>query len=165
MARKSPCPSPRPSRRPIPENTVHGTALYAPGGTPKEGEIDGQSPGRIVHEGSFGPCFARKTPRGSIESVLSPNGVLDDPGDTAERQPGYELVEEIGRQLLLAGTAPAVIADRVFDAIREERFYVLPHPEWKDFIQTRMEDVLGERNPVPPDMAALLARLQAKRDA
>lgn len=47
----------------------------------------------------------------------------------------------------LAGTPPAPIADAVFQAMREERFYILTHPEGKGWIRTRMEDILQERNP------------------
>jgi NAD(P)-dependent dehydrogenase (short-subunit alcohol dehydrogenase family) len=80
--------------------------------------------------------------------------------DTAERPPGYEVMEEFGRHLIASGSSPAMIADRVFDAIRDERFYILPHPEWKDQIQTRMESILAERNPPPIDIQALLARVR-----
>jgi NAD(P)-dependent dehydrogenase (short-subunit alcohol dehydrogenase family) len=51
------------------------------------------------------------------------------------------------RQVLQAGMPPAQVADHVVTAIREERFYILPHPEFKPEIQRRMEDILQERNP------------------
>jgi NAD(P)-dependent dehydrogenase (short-subunit alcohol dehydrogenase family) len=54
------------------------------------------------------------------------------------------------RQQMQTATPPAQIADAVFQAIRAERFYILPHPEGKDWIRTRMEDILRERNPTPP---------------
>jgi len=79
---------------------------------------------------------------------------------TAAPPPGYAEMEQLGRVLLAAGSAPALIADRVFDAIEHERFYVLPHPEWKDVIQTRMEDILAERNPTPWDLQQLISRLR-----
>jgi hypothetical protein len=44
---------------------------------------------------------------------------------------------------------PEQVADAVFQAIREERFYILTHAEGKDWIRTRMEDILQERNPTP----------------
>ena len=53
------------------------------------------------------------------------------------------------RQQMQTATPPVQIADGVFRAIREERFYILPHPEGKDWIRTRMEDILQERNPTP----------------
>jgi NAD(P)-dependent dehydrogenase (short-subunit alcohol dehydrogenase family) len=64
------------------------------------------------------------------------------------------LVEAAGwetlRQQLQTAMPPAQVADAVFRAIREERFYILTHPEGKDWIRTRMEDILQERNPTPP---------------
>jgi NAD(P)-dependent dehydrogenase (short-subunit alcohol dehydrogenase family) len=79
--------------------------------------------------------------------------------DTAEHPPGYEQMEQIGRMLIASGSPPAMVAQKVFEAIRDGRFYVLPHPEWKDQIETRMQDILAERNPTPVDVQALLARL------
>jgi NAD(P)-dependent dehydrogenase (short-subunit alcohol dehydrogenase family) len=51
------------------------------------------------------------------------------------------------RQQMQTGMPPAQVADAVFRAVREERFYILTHPEGKDWIRTRMEDILQERNP------------------
>jgi short-subunit dehydrogenase len=53
------------------------------------------------------------------------------------------------RQQMQTAMPPAQVADAVFQAIREERFYILTHPEGKDWIRTRMEDILQERNPTP----------------
>jgi len=39
------------------------------------------------------------------------------------------------------------VADAVFDAIREERFYILTHQRIKPAIETRMQDILLERLP------------------
>jgi NAD(P)-dependent dehydrogenase (short-subunit alcohol dehydrogenase family) len=58
--------------------------------------------------------------------------------------------EKEGEQLLkLAiqkGMSPQQQADMVFEAIREERFYIYP-PEFKGGIATRMEDILTPRHP------------------
>jgi len=35
----------------------------------------------------------------------------------------------------------------VFDAIRQEKFYILTHPTTKQGVQLRMEDILQERMP------------------
>ena len=53
------------------------------------------------------------------------------------------------QQAIQEGISPQHAADVVFGAIREERFYIYP-PEVKDAIQTRMEDILQERNPTLP---------------
>ena len=44
------------------------------------------------------------------------------------------------------GITPEEMADQVFTAIREERFYILP-PEAKPLVRLRMEAILEERNP------------------
>jgi hypothetical protein len=45
---------------------------------------------------------------------------------------------------------PREVAEKVFDAIREERFYILTHPEEKARVKRRMEGILEERNPTLP---------------
>lgn len=57
------------------------------------------------------------------------------------------LMEQAVRQFVEGGTDPQEIATLVVDAIRSERFWILPHPEAKELVRTRMEDILGERNP------------------
>lgn len=47
------------------------------------------------------------------------------------------------------GLSPHNIADMVFAAIREDKFYIITHPELKDMVRQRMEDILEERNPTP----------------
>ncbi len=71
------------------------------------------------------------------------------PGAAAARPPTPEeaAMEQTVRQLLATGLPPAEVAARVFAAIRDERFYILTHPEWKGLIRTRMEDILEERPP------------------
>jgi hypothetical protein len=51
------------------------------------------------------------------------------------------------RQAIQAGMPPSQVADIVFKAIRDEKFYILTHPQWKEAIRSRMEDILQERNP------------------
>jgi NAD(P)-dependent dehydrogenase (short-subunit alcohol dehydrogenase family) len=64
--------------------------------------------------------------------------------------PGHRAVELMMRREIEKGMAPEEVAEKVFQAIREKRLYVLTHPELKDAIRRRMTDILEERNPVPP---------------
>lgn len=50
------------------------------------------------------------------------------------------------------GIEPTKVAEIVFQAIRDERFYILTHPSFKPLVKLRMEDILEERAPtfVPP---------------
>jgi len=51
--------------------------------------------------------------------------------------------------LLATGLAPRKVGDLVLAAIRENRFWILTHPEWKGAIRHRLENVLEERPPTP----------------
>jgi len=79
--------------------------------------------------------------------------------ETAPKMPGNEEMEQLGRHLLAAGSPPSMVADIVFEAIRNDRFYVFPHPEWKPHIRTRMEGILEERNPTRENLDEVLSRL------
>jgi NAD(P)-dependent dehydrogenase (short-subunit alcohol dehydrogenase family) len=64
-----------------------------------------------------------------------------------EPGPTVEAFKETVRGLLVAGLTPEAVADRVLNAIRDEKFYILTHPDMKEAIRTRMETILEERNP------------------
>jgi NAD(P)-dependent dehydrogenase (short-subunit alcohol dehydrogenase family) len=44
----------------------------------------------------------------------------------------------------------AMVAQQVFDALREQRFYIYSHPQALGSVQTRLEDVVQQRNPTDP---------------
>ena len=46
--------------------------------------------------------------------------------------------------------SPNEVADRIFEAIINDKFYILTHPETKKWIQLRMEDILEDRHPSNP---------------
>jgi NAD(P)-dependent dehydrogenase (short-subunit alcohol dehydrogenase family) len=56
---------------------------------------------------------------------------------------------ELLRQMVQAGLSPELVADAVFKAVREEQFYILTSPADKEWVRSRMEDILQERNPSP----------------
>jgi hypothetical protein len=60
--------------------------------------------------------------------------------------------------------SPHRVGEIVLDAIREDRFYIRPHPEAKPAIEHRMRQIVGGENPAPlppPGFEALLQRLAA----
>jgi NAD(P)-dependent dehydrogenase (short-subunit alcohol dehydrogenase family) len=61
--------------------------------------------------------------------------------------PAVAQAEEMLRQLVETGMPPSQVAGAVFDAIRDERFYILTHADWKPLVQKRMDDILQGRNP------------------
>jgi len=74
-----------------------------------------------------------------------------------QMSPEMSTMLNVGRQLVQAGMAPSQVADMVFDAIREERFYIFTHPTTKQLVQVRMEDILQERMPTDAILLALQA--------
>jgi hypothetical protein len=42
---------------------------------------------------------------------------------------------------------PSQVAEIVFDAIRQDKFYILTDPNIKRGVQLRMDDILHERSP------------------
>jgi len=67
------------------------------------------------------------------------------------------LPEELVRQLIASGLEPTQVAQKVFEAIRDEKFWILTHPEAKHRIRDRMEAILEDRNP-EFSLGAALAR-------
>lgn len=75
-----------------------------------------------------------------------PTELANDPAQETTT-PEMEMADQAIRKLLADGLSPARVADDVLDAIRDEKFYILTHPEWKGRVQTRMNDILEERSP------------------
>ena len=46
---------------------------------------------------------------------------------------------------------PAAVADLVVDAIRNDRYWILPHPEWVDIAMERFHRIGDGQNPVQPE--------------
>lgn len=56
--------------------------------------------------------------------------------------------DEMLRHAVQSGKISAEqVADQVFEAVRDQRFYVLPHQKIKPAIETRLQDILLERLP------------------
>jgi NAD(P)-dependent dehydrogenase (short-subunit alcohol dehydrogenase family) len=68
---------------------------------------------------------------------------------------------EAGRAMLAMGKQPAEVADIVFKSIEEERFYILPHPAWDEFVRSRVEHVLARGAPVQLDINDVMRRRAA----
>src|SRR5439155_3353594 len=64
------------------------------------------------------------------------------------------VMEQVVRQLAQSGLEPSQVAEMVFDAIRQEKFYILTHPTTKQAVQWRMEAILQERLPTDLFQAA-----------
>jgi NAD(P)-dependent dehydrogenase (short-subunit alcohol dehydrogenase family) len=92
-------------------------------------------------------------------SVLCPGFVKTNIIDSARNRPAHlqtsgrqpseveQGLIELARRRIEEGMPPAQVAERVFQAIRDEQFYIFPHPEFLSFVRTRMEAILAEANP------------------
>lgn len=61
--------------------------------------------------------------------------------------PEREFVEQSLRDFTRKGVGPDVLAERVLQAVRDDRFYILAEGAWRRMCETRLEDVRLTRNP------------------
>ena len=50
-------------------------------------------------------------------------------------------------QMLASGLPPAEVAAMVLDAVRNDRFYILTHPDLKEPVRARMQAILDDQPP------------------
>ncbi len=86
-----------------------------------------------------------------MDSARNRAGYVPPPDQTQSLPPWVEQ----RRQAIEGGLSPDSVSDCVFGAIREERFYILTHPEAMPLVQSRMTCILKAENPVNPAVAAL----------
>ncbi|MEX1193695.1 MAG: SDR family NAD(P)-dependent oxidoreductase [Dehalococcoidia bacterium] len=67
------------------------------------------------------------------------------PEPDAQRDAATEMV----RNFLKNGLAPSAIADQVLEAIRDDKLYIITHPEMDGIIRERFDKILARENPVP----------------
>jgi NAD(P)-dependent dehydrogenase (short-subunit alcohol dehydrogenase family) len=87
-----------------------------------------------------------------------PTGIHDSernrPADTRDAAPAtasQRIAQALATKAVSAGKVSAAdVAAKVFDAVREDRFYVFSHPQALSSVQMRMEDLLAQRNPSNP---------------
>jgi NAD(P)-dependent dehydrogenase (short-subunit alcohol dehydrogenase family) len=65
-----------------------------------------------------------------------------------EPNPAFVGIEQALRESVRRGLEPDELADEVFQAIREERFWILTHPEFKALAEARVRGMVEGRNPV-----------------
>lgn len=59
------------------------------------------------------------------------------------------------QQAVEYGMPPDTVADHVFQASQEDRFYILTHPEFMPMVKARLEAITKGMN--PPPLAELMA--------
>jgi NAD(P)-dependent dehydrogenase (short-subunit alcohol dehydrogenase family) len=86
---------------------------------------------------------------GIFDSDRNRPAELQNEPTSGKRRKRDEIMEKMSRQTLdAAGQNPSEVAEMVFEAVRDERFYVITHPDIKGRVRQRMEDILEGRNPV-----------------
>jgi short-subunit dehydrogenase len=86
-------------------------------------------------------------PTGIHESERNrPQGKGDAPLTRSQRLAQANTAKAVGGGKVTA----AEVATLVFDAVREQRFYIYSHPHALRSVQQRMEDVMQGRNPGDP---------------
>jgi len=73
---------------------------------------------------------------------------LQAPSDDIENSPIMALLRN--------GKEPSEIADIVIEAIRDDLFYILPHPAWDDTLKTYFEEILSREALNSPSLPAFL---------
>ena len=88
-------------------------------------------------------------PTGIVDSERNRPALLQNP--TQEKTAEQQAREALLRKAVTSGKLSADdVAQKVVEAVRDGRFYILTHPRIKPSIQWRMEDILQERNPTNP---------------
>lgn len=64
-----------------------------------------------------------------------------------QRPEALAYMQRLGEGLKRIGTPPSFVADAVFEAIRDERFYILPHDTFDTQIRERTDAILARGNP------------------
>jgi NAD(P)-dependent dehydrogenase (short-subunit alcohol dehydrogenase family) len=66
-----------------------------------------------------------------------------------EPNPQQAAALEVVRNFLKTGKSPEEIADQVFEAVRDDKLYIITHPEMDGIIKERFDNILARENPVP----------------
>jgi len=97
-------------------------------------------------------------PAGVGVSVLCPGFVQTRIAESDRNRPAWaaqpeakaaEALRGAMQNMVDGGIPPAVVADRVIDAVRTNTFYILTHPELTSALQTRFDDIVRGRPPTP----------------
>ncbi len=66
-----------------------------------------------------------------------------------EQNPMGEVVRDASRGLVASGIDPAIVGDRVIDAVLTDTFYILTHDDSIPGVKLRMTDIIEGRPPSP----------------
>jgi NAD(P)-dependent dehydrogenase (short-subunit alcohol dehydrogenase family) len=73
-------------------------------------------------------------------------------GAVPDRDPGAEVSRKHVKRAIDEGMQPGAVADLVVDAIRDDRYWIFPHPEWIEIAMERFHRIGDGVNPVQPEV-------------
>jgi NAD(P)-dependent dehydrogenase (short-subunit alcohol dehydrogenase family) len=144
----------------IPGGTLYGTTKFAVVGLSENVYLE-------LKRGGFKPNISVLCPSFVDTNIV--NAARNRPAELPQASPDGPFTAAIREWLtaqLKSGLSPRNVADQVLAAIRDERFYILTHPEWKPLIEQRMKDVLSGSNPTvlsPPEIEAMTKNVRGLR--
>lgn len=68
--------------------------------------------------------------------------------DPGPERPEAEIFRQVVGKLIEQGLDPADVGRLVADSIETDQFYVLPHPEWLNVVENRMQRILNQEDPI-----------------
>jgi len=72
---------------------------------------------------------------------------------TTAAQPAFAgPMEDMARQALAHGMRPSGVAEQVFDAVQNNRFWILTHPDMAPMVEQRFRNAVTGRNPEMPQV-------------
>jgi NAD(P)-dependent dehydrogenase (short-subunit alcohol dehydrogenase family) len=120
-----------------------------------------------LKQGGYRPSISVLCPGFVSTNILaSARNRPPDLSDTAGPMTGpiADVFREWFAEQVKQGMSPRKVGDQVLAAIREDRFYILTHPDWNPQIEHRMKTILAGENPSavpPPGFELLMQRLSA----
>lgn len=81
------------------------------------------------------------------ESVRNRPAELTDAGAEQRLDPMAQMLEAQVRQLIAGGLDPSVIGEAVFDAVKNETFYILTHEDTIPAVQRRCDEIIHRKDP------------------
>ena len=122
-----------------------------------------------LRQGGYKPGISVLCPGFVNTNIL--NSERNRPADLPDASPPptglvFDVFREWFEEQLRSGMSPRRVGEIVLEAIREDRFYILPHPEAKPAIEHRTRQIVAGENPVPlppPGFEVFLQRLAAMR--
>ena len=74
-----------------------------------------------------------------------PEAPRPDPGPL---RPEAEVIRQVIEKFIEEGLDPADVGRLVADSIESDRFYVLPHSQWMNVVENRMQRILAQEDPI-----------------